>query len=150
MGLAPCVFCRKGLAMTSIQPNSAVGMQPAGPQAPARAAEAPGQVTQAEPNVSLPAKAAAAPAPPERPAEPLVDPKKLRRELEVAIERLNDQVAQNGRSLGFSIDDETDVLIVRVTNKETGELVRQIPAEAVIRFAHSLEDLRGVLFDAEL
>jgi flagellar protein FlaG len=74
----------------------------------------------------------------------------MRQELEAAIEKLNDQVAHSARELGFSVDEETDRLIVRVTKKETGELVRQIPAEAVIRFANSVEDLRGVLFDAEL
>lgn len=150
MGMSPHAFGVKGFSMTSIQSNSAVGMQPAAPQASARAAEASEQVTEAKPGVSLPVKAPAAKAPPERPAEPLIDPKKMRRELEAAIERLNEQAAQNSRSLGFSIDDETDVVIVRVTNKETGELVRQIPAEAVVRFAHSLDDLRGILFDAEL
>jgi len=34
-------------------------------------------------------------------------------------------------------------------NKETGEVVRQIPNEVVIRVANSIEDLKGVLFDAE-
>jgi flagellar protein FlaG len=82
--------------------------------------------------------------------EPLVDMRQMRRELEDAIKRLNEQVQQNARELGFSIDEETDRLIVRVTNKETGELIRQIPAEAVIRFSRSIEDLRGVLFDEEL
>lgn len=150
MGMSLHAFGVKGLAMTSIQPNSAVGMQPAAPQAPAQAARAAEQVTEAKPGVSLAGKAPAAKEPQERPAEPPIDPKKMRRELEAAIERLNEQAAQSSRSLGFSIDEKIDVVIIRVTNKETGELIRQIPAEAVIRFAHSLEDLRGILFDAEL
>ena len=139
--------------MTSIQPTSAAGMQPSAPQAPARAVES-GQSAPANPAAASTTPATPAstktPKPAERPPEPLVDLARMRRELEAAIERLNDQVSQNARELGFSIDEETDRLIVRVTNKETGELVRQIPAEAVIRFANSVEDLRGVLFDAEL
>jgi len=139
--------------MTSIQPSSAAGMQPSAPQAPARAVEsgqgAPANSAAVSPPPATPA-ATKTSKPAERPPEPLIDLAKMRRELEAAIERLNDQVSQNARELGFSIDEETDRLIVRVTNKETGELVRQIPAEAVIRFANSWEDLRGVLFDAEL
>jgi len=137
--------------MTSIQPNSSAGMQPAAPQAQTRAVEAASKAAvSAQASLTTPSKTSEPKAKPDRPAEPLVDQKKMRRELEAAIERLNEQVARNSRELGFSVDEETDRLIVRVTNKETGELVRQIPAEAVIRFAHSMEDLRGVLFDEEL
>jgi flagellar protein FlaG len=39
--------------------------------------------------------------------------------------------------------------VVAVTDKNTGELVRQIPAEAVLRVAHSIENLKGVLYNAE-
>jgi len=35
-----------------------------------------------------------------------------------------------------------------VTNTQTGELVRQIPSDAVIKVAHTLEDLKGLLYDA--
>ena len=80
---------------------------------------------------------------------PRVDPAELQKKLEEAVARLNEQMEANGRKLGFSVDDRLNKQIVRVMNKETGEVVRQIPNEVVIRVANSIEDLKGVLFDAE-
>jgi len=34
-----------------------------------------------------------------------------------------------------------------VTSKQTGEVIRQIPGEAVLRVANSIESLKGILFD---
>jgi flagellar protein FlaG len=83
-------------------------------------------------------------------SEAINDNQEMQKRLEEAVRRLNDQMQQSQRSLGFSVDKETDILIVRVTNKETGELVRQIPAEAVVRLSKSVEDLKGLLFDEAL
>ena len=78
-----------------------------------------------------------------------IDPAEMEKKLEEAVARLNEQMEANGRKLGFSVDDRLNKQIVRVVNKETGEVVRQIPNEVVIRVANSIEDLKGVLFDAE-
>jgi flagellar protein FlaG len=81
---------------------------------------------------------------------PLVDLQKLREQAQEAIDRLNEQVSKSQRQLGFSVEDKTDRVIVSVFNKQTGELVRQIPAEAVVRVGLSIEQLKGVLFDETL
>jgi flagellar protein FlaG len=78
-----------------------------------------------------------------------VDPAEMEKKLDQAVARLNEQMQANGRKLGFSVDDRLNKQIVRVMNKETGEVVRQIPNEVVIRVANSIEDLKGVLFDGE-
>jgi uncharacterized FlaG/YvyC family protein len=39
---------------------------------------------------------------------------------------------------------------VTVTNKETGEVIRQIPNEVVIRLARSIEDTKGLLLNAQV
>jgi flagellar protein FlaG len=79
----------------------------------------------------------------------MIDPQELQRKLEEAVKRLNEQMQDNRRQLGFSVDDRLNRQVVRVTNQETGELVRQIPSEVVIRVANSIENLKGVLFDKE-
>jgi flagellar protein FlaG len=78
-----------------------------------------------------------------------IDAGEMQKKVEEAVARLNEQMEANGRKLGFSVDDRLNKQIVRVVNKETGEVVRQIPNEVVIRVANSIEDLKGVLFDAE-
>jgi flagellar protein FlaG len=76
--------------------------------------------------------------------------KEMQRRLDEAIERLNEQMQQNQTKLGFVVDSATDRLIVKVMNKETGEVVRQIPGEAVVKIAQSIESMKGMFFDQEL
>jgi flagellar protein FlaG len=62
------------------------------------------------------------------------------------VDELNQQMKATNRNLWFEIDKTINTLVVAVIDKNTGELVRQIPAENVLRVAHSIESLKGVLF----
>lgn len=79
---------------------------------------------------------------------PAFDAEAMRKNLQAAIEHLNKQLASSGRNLGFTMDDVLNRPIVKVTNTQTGELIRQIPSDAVIKVAHTLEELKGLLYDA--
>ena len=88
----------------------------------------------------------AAPAP--QPAiEPRASMEEMRSRLQAAMQTLNQQMANSGRTLGFSVDASTHSDVVRVMNEKTGELIRQIPAQAVINVAHSIDAMKGVLFN---
>jgi flagellar protein FlaG len=63
---------------------------------------------------------------------------------------MNAKMVDGGRGLNFSIDPALNRPIVTVTNKETGEVIRQIPNEVVIRMAHSIEDTKGLLLNAKV
>lgn len=80
----------------------------------------------------------------------MMNHREYRQKIEEAISRLNDQLERKQTNLGFRIDDQTDIVVVSVTNKETGKLIRQIPAEAVVRLSQNIESLKGVLFDEAL
>ena len=54
------------------------------------------------------------------------------------------------RSLGFAQDTAVSGPVITVTDKESGKVVRQIPVEAVVRVAHSIEKMKGLLFDKVL
>ena len=75
------------------------------------------------------------------------DPKELRSRVEEAINRLNEQMAANGRDLRFSIDQRLDRTVVTVRSSDSGEIVRQIPDESLLRVAQSIEDLKGILYN---
>ena len=113
----------------SLAPKSAVPAAPAAPAAPA---------------------VSAVPKAPAIKVEPLVDPKQMRENLREAIEKLNDQVERNGRGLNFSVDDRLNRPIITVRSTATGEVVRTIPNEVVIKVAHSIEDIKGLLMDQRL
>jgi flagellar protein FlaG len=74
----------------------------------------------------------------------------MRKNLQEAVTRLNQQMQSKGRDLSFSMDERIDRTIITVKNLQTGEVVRQIPTEEVVRMAHSIEDMKGVLFNQTL
>jgi len=88
--------------------------------------------------------------PPAVKVEPLIDPDEMRANLEAAIEKLNEQVERNGRGLNFAIDEKLNRPIITVRNTATGEVVRTIPNEVVIKVAHNIEDIKGLLMDHKL
>jgi len=49
------------------------------------------------------------------------------------------------RNLVFSEDSSSGRTVVSVVDSETGEIIRQIPPEQVVRIAESLGELRGLL-----
>lgn len=73
------------------------------------------------------------------------DPEVQRKNLQKTLEELNNQMKQTGRNLNFKMDDVLNLPVVTVTNSQTGEVIRQIPNEVVIRVAHNLQDLKGML-----
>jgi len=74
-----------------------------------------------------------------------VDTEQMRQNLQQAINHLNEMMKDGGRGLNFTMDNTLAQPIVYVKNSETGEVVRQIPNEVVVRVAHSIEELKGLL-----
>lgn len=77
------------------------------------------------------------------------DAEKMVSQYEQVVDQLNRQMQANNRNLGFGIDRKINTYVITVTDKNSGDVVRQIPAEAVVRVAHSIEDLKGVLYSAQ-
>ena len=50
-----------------------------------------------------------------------------------------------GRNLSFSMDEKLGGLVIMVKNADTGEIVRQIPSDAVVRMAHNIDEFKGLL-----
>lgn len=51
--------------------------------------------------------------------------------------------------LSFSVDEKTGRNIIRVLDSETGDLIRQIPAQEMLDIVSKLRGVIGVLFDEE-
>ena len=69
------------------------------------------------------------------------------RHVEDAIEALNEAVQKVPTSLHFSVDDTAKRFVVQVTDTNTGEIIRKVPGDAILRIARQIESLKGVLFD---
>ena len=126
------------MALT-IQPGTPTTVQPVAARPVSEVAQAPQpaptQAAQAERPVVAPPKK----------AEVQVDPEVMRKNLQEAIDRINKMVSDGGRALQFSFDDKAATPVILVKNRESGEVIRQIPNEVVIKVAHSIDDLKGML-----
>ena len=82
-----------------------------------------------------------------KPIELQFDPAKAQQNLRSALSMLNEQMAANKQGLGFSFDQAINGPVIKVSNIHTGEVVRQIPTEDVLRMAHKIDDLKGILYN---
>lgn len=64
-----------------------------------------------------------------------------------AIEALNAAMKEASTNLHFSVDDNSNRYVVKVQDSSTGEVIRSVPGEAILRMARQIESLKGVLFD---
>ncbi len=94
-------------------------------------------------------KAVAAPKPVELPKRTSVDLEEGLRKIEDIVRQMNDEMKSTQRGLSFAFDRTINTQVVTVKSAESGEVIRQIPTEAVVRVAHSIEKLKGLMFDGK-
>ena len=70
--------------------------------------------------------------------------------LDEIVSHLNVKMEVRDKSLNFSVDKVSNRVMVTVTDKVSGEVVRQVPSEAILKVAHNIEALKGVLFDRNI
>ena len=78
-------------------------------------------------------------------------------ELSSAVEDLSDFAKSTNRQLNFSIDEGSAKQVVKVTDAESGEVIRQIPSEEILRLSERLRELQtdlgatvGILFNKQV
>ena len=79
--------------------------------------------------------------------EDKIDEKLKQEIIEKLKEKINKLLSQWNIQLDFSIDKDLDKVIVKVKDRDTGKVIRQIPPEEMLRIAKSLEELSGLLLD---
>ena len=52
-------------------------------------------------------------------------------------------------SVRFENDERSNDLIVKIVNRQDGEVIRQVPSEELLNLTAALQDLRGNLVDTE-
>lgn len=82
--------------------------------------------------------------------QPTINFEEQQRATREAIAKLNEHMAKTSSDLNFSVDDVVNTTVITVKRKSTGEVVRQIPNEVVIRVAHDIENLKGVLYSEKI
>jgi flagellar protein FlaG len=77
--------------------------------------------------------------------EPTDDTRPEKAQVESAVSQISDFVQNFQRDLLFSIDEESDRLVVKVVDSETQEVIRQIPSEESLRIAKHLDSADSLI-----
>ena len=64
-----------------------------------------------------------------------------------AIEVLNETLSRRNTNAVIRRDEELNRYLVTIKDEQSGDVVREIPDEALLKFARNLETLKGILFD---
>lgn len=70
-------------------------------------------------------------------------------ELDAKIAELNANLASRNQAVAFSTDSSTGKDIVRVTNRTTGELIRQLPNPDVLHLIKNMDVMMGLIFNKQ-
>ena len=60
---------------------------------------------------------------------------------------LESALNQNQGDVSVSVDQDSGMVIVRITDEVTGEIVKQVPAEELLKVDQSMEKIVGLLID---
>lgn len=67
-------------------------------------------------------------------------------DLQASLEMLQ----QKNTHLDFSVHEKTDRIVVRITDQETGDVIREIPSEEFLNLAAKLQEMVGLMFDMKV
>ena len=78
-------------------------------------------------------------------------------QIETAVSQLSNFLRTNSRQLNFSVDEGSNKQVVKVTDAESGKVIRQIPSEEILKLSERLQDLQtevgsavGLLFNKQV
>jgi flagellar protein FlaG len=78
-------------------------------------------------------------------------------QMKAAVLQLSEILQTNNSQLSFSVDEESNKQVVKVTDVVTGEIIRQIPTEEMLKLSERLQDLQldagtvvGLLFNKKV
>ena len=71
----------------------------------------------------------------------------IREKLKGVSASLNLDMRIQSKNLKFSVDQITKRLLLTVSDKESGKVIKQVPSETILKISHSLETLKGILYD---
>ena len=86
----------------------------------------------------------------EKSAKSVVENQLGKSQLNKYAEKLSKVMEILNHSIRFSVDDESDRMIIRIVNSETNEVIRQIPPKEMLQLMHRLDQLAGLMLDEKV
>lgn len=63
------------------------------------------------------------------------------------VDRLNTIEDFHDRGIRFSVDEETEKVVIKIVDSNTNEVIRQIPPEEVLNMIRRLDEFQGLLIN---
>ncbi|PIE63233.1 MAG: flagellar biosynthesis protein FlaG [Desulfobacter postgatei] len=76
--------------------------------------------------------------------------KLTRKDVVDMVEALGEFANTVQTKLNFTIDDDTEDVVVKIMDKETDEVIKQFPAEELLDLREKMQDLSGLLFTTDV
>ena len=70
--------------------------------------------------------------------------------IEKIVEDLKKKLSMLNTQLKIKIDKDTDMVVVKVIDKTTNKVIRQIPPEYVLKIAKYLDEIAGLLYNEKV
>lgn len=85
--------------------------------------------------------------------EKVVSSEDLKKHENIDISEAMDRVAStaklHGRKIHLEVEEELNMVIVKIIDSETDEVIRQLPPEEMVELSRNARDLKGLLIDKE-
>ncbi|MBT1075275.1 flagellar protein FlaG [Geobacter grbiciae] len=62
-----------------------------------------------------------------------------------AADRINEFIESFTRDLKFTIDKDSERVVLKVVDRKSGDVIRQIPSEEALKIAKALDELKGLI-----
>ncbi|MCD6569365.1 MAG: flagellar protein FlaG [Deltaproteobacteria bacterium] len=72
---------------------------------------------------------------------------RLREQVKKELDGINKQLDSMNYSIRFAIDDKLKDLVVKIVDKDTDKVIRQIPPEDVLKLRARMQDMLGLILE---
>ncbi|MNI49837.1 flagellar protein FlaG [compost metagenome] len=78
------------------------------------------------------------------------DSPKSQEQIIADLQKAIDAIQGPQKSLEISVHKETHAIMIKVLNKETGELIREVPPEKILDLAARMMEITGIIVDKKV
>ncbi len=68
-------------------------------------------------------------------------------DMQQLTQELNEIAQKEQLDISFGYNEKIDRVVINVTDKNTGEVIRKLPSEDAVKFAEGMKEMLGKLFD---
>lgn len=68
-------------------------------------------------------------------------------EIEQTVESLNNAMTLIERGINFEVDNDNDRTIIRIVDRDTDEVIKQIPSEDLLKLIDHMQEMKALLFE---